>query len=514
MQLPITGDVFLEPANIELSEVMIHVSDDYLYDIVDKCRKKINESPDRISKIYFLLQTDMQGSPVEMMECYYNGFAGGHSIQKMSLKNGRIGLAEAPDHGFFLSENTANTLALLDLTNRDENLPALPLQFNLQKTKKYFSLRIESEYTDTSSFHIVFLPRIENGGFFSGEAWIDKSSYALLKINLQIDNATIHPFVPVWHEDSLSDVSLHFSESFSQKSYSFVPENISFSYRFSYHNNMLFRSERMNLTATETPDTAAQIKNVSTSGSLTFYDYENGFFLPHYKYDQEGSDYKKILSLPFNASFWSENQPLLYTEKQKSAIEFFNSNGVLINFRKNNAMKKVSRVAGNFFDGVNIPWSDTNRLALNQNNLESALRKDSLSESRSFRIDQYQLQTQIYLDENYSGDSVTHFSAAIFDLNNSYYNLNADHYTNCFLNIYFDLAEAARRKMEERLYANKYTVQQIDSIYSQTVAALSLQSEDFIKDSESGRNKNGLLKWNNFILESLGIDNMKIFGLK
>jgi hypothetical protein len=195
-------------------------------------------------------------------------------------------------------------------------------------------------------------------------------------------------------------------------------------------------------------------------------------------------------------------------------MEFFNSNGVLINYNPNAAMNKVSRVAGQFFQGVNIFWSDTLRISLAHGGLETVLRKDSLSKSSTFRIDQYHLETQLFLDINTIDDSISHFSASVFDVNKSFYNLSSELFTDCFLNIYFDITEVYRRNMEAALDTISYTAAQIDSVYAASVSNLKQQQELFIKESESGGNMKGLLKWNEYIFEMLEIDNMKIFGLK
>ena len=506
--------VLLEAASTMLSEVVVHGRNDFLFDLMDRCRKKIIASATSLSKVYFLMQTDIEGSPVEMMECYYNGSSNAHKLEKLSLKNGRVGIAETQDHQFFLSENTAHALALLNLTGENENLPGLPLQFNAAKQKKIFTANNDYSFSDSTSWHIVFSPREANGKFFSGEVWIDVVTYDLIKIILKIDNAYIHPFVPVWHEDALSNVSLFFSETFAKHNTGWYPENINFNYHLFYHSNMAFRAGKINAHITAVADTAERVKQISTSGSFTFYDFEKGFKLPFYEYDAEETDYRKILSIPFNASFWEGDPRLEYSEKQKQALSFFNANGVLINYRKNDAMKTVAKLGGKFFDGVNILWSDTNRLSLTENNLDSVLKKDSLSVSRTFRIDQYRLKTQLFFDINASGDSLSHLSAAIFDVKESFYNLPEEPFTNCFLNIYFDLAEVERRTLENVLLTQAFSILQMDSLYLMAKQRLSVQSEAFIKETESGQNPKGLLKWNNYILDNLGIDNMKIFGLK
>ena len=511
MQSPV---VFMEASGIELPEVKVDGNQSYLFKILDNCRKKIRASVDRHSKAYFVMQSDITGFPVEMMECYYNALTSTHKVKKLELKNGRIGLAETPDHGFFLSENTAHVLAQISLVEKNEYIPGLPFQLTEARLQKIYSLQDEFSFADDATYHIRFSPLEANGKFFNGEVWIDKNSYDLRKINLWVENTTTHPFEPVWHEDALSGVTLFFSETFSKLNDDWVPGNINFTCRLTYHANMEYRAKKINPGVDWGTDTAERVRVITTSGSYTFYDFDNGFILPYYDYGDGQSDYRKILSLPFNESFWSGDPHLLYTEKQKTALRFFNDNGVLINYRENNTMKTISRIAGEFFKGANLMWSDSNRLSFTKNNLDSLLKKDSLSAGSAFRVDQYKLKTQIFLDINPAGDSLSHFSAAVFDVGDSFYNLPPSATADCFLNILFDLAEIERRKMENVMAGNKLGIRQMDSVYASATAALNTQTAIFIKESESGQNLKGLLKWNQYAEDNLGIDNMKLFGLK
>jgi hypothetical protein len=509
-----TPMIELVPANYTLSEAVIHGNDNYLYTVVQQCRKKILSSDKHTSKVYFLMQTDILNSPAEILECYYNGTASAHALDKLSLKNGRIGLAETVNHGFFLSENTAHVLPMMDLVKENSGLPGLPFQMSERKLKKIYLIDVGPSPGDETILHIKFFPKHVEGKYFHGEAWIDKNTFDLMRINLSIDSAEVHPFVAVWHEDQLENVSLSFSETFTRKKDSILfPEHIHFSYTLSYHANMAYRANVM-MHLGPSPDTAERVQEIYTSGSLTFYDFDNSFYLPHYSYDEDATVYKKILSFPFNENFWKHEQLLLYTDKQQKAMQFFNANGVLINYRSNAAMNKVGHVAKQFFEGTNIFWTDSQRISLSHDGLQTALKKDSLSKTLTFRIDQYHLETQIFLDVNLEHDSVKHFSSSVFDVNKSFYNLPSEPFTDCLMNIYFDLTEVGRRKMESRLDSNSFTPPQIDSVYSVASTGLKQQQELFIKETESGMNAKGLSKWNDYIADILGIDNMKIFGLK
>ena len=149
---------------------------------------------------------------------------------------------------------------------------------------------------------------------------------------------------------------------------------------------------------------------------------------------------------------------------------------------------------------------------MNTNHLDSLLHKPA-STDQSFTSDRYHFKAQLFLDVNPAGDSILHFSASVFDVFGSYYNLPSDSSTDCFMNIYFDLCEIERRKMELVMNSHSWNAVQLDSIYQRATENFDKQSELYLKEVQAGKNKKESDKWNRYVLENLGIDNKKIFGL-
>ena len=81
---------------------------------------------------------------------------------------------------------------------------------------------------------------------------------------------------------------------------------------------------------------------------------------------------------------------------------------------------------------------------------------------------------------------------------------------NAFFNIYFDICEIERRKMEEKLKTNIYTVEQIDYVYKETIENMDILTKRYLKEVKLGENKKLFNKWNQYVLESLNIDNIKM----
>ena len=169
--------VGLERKDILLQELTVHADDDYLYDILDECRKKIlKEQTDRVSKVYYGIETQTKEQPIELLECYYNGYLKGATVTRLLLKNGRIGLAEL-DNRYFLTMNSSKAIGQINLTIKNDQYPAIPFQQRKKELKKLFILELSN--SDLEAYHIKFHPRRDFGENFSGEVWIEKKNLSL-----------------------------------------------------------------------------------------------------------------------------------------------------------------------------------------------------------------------------------------------------------------------------------------------------------------------------------------------
>ena len=315
--------VFLERTGIQLEELTVHADNDYLCDILDRCRRNILKNKRcRVAKVYYGIETQTEEQPIEMLECYYNGYLKGSFIENMLFRNGRIGLAEM-DQRYFLTLNSSLAISRIDLVRQDPDYPSNPLQFTKKRLKKMFSLTMEPG--ENGMYRIGFQPLEEVRSHFSGEMWIDRKSFSLVKIDLTIDDAVHHPFVPIFKIDRLSQVYIKISQTFKNDCSNSVPDHINFSYHFSY------KSVREN-PGSMTPSVIQ--REITTQGVLCFYDYDDPFIIPRFEYDANYDDYRKMSVIPFNKTFWDNANMLILTEKQKESIGFFADNGLLVNFEE------------------------------------------------------------------------------------------------------------------------------------------------------------------------------------
>jgi hypothetical protein len=259
---------------------------------------------------------------------------------------------------------------------------------------------------------------------------------------------------------------------------------------------------------------------VKSKGLMYFYDYNNQFYIPDFNFSEDQSDYRKISSLTYNASFWNSNTGLVYTDKMKKAIRYFKVNGYFLNYSSGlNNKSETNRyyrsdngetMDGQFYENTYLTWTNKTRLSLKKDGLKN----DTTQTNSQIKALLYQLKAQIFFDINPVGDSLQHYSICVFDVFDTYYNLPEEPFTNCFMNIYFDLFEIERRKMENILVQKKFSIAQMDSVYKQATFNLDRQTAEYFKQVERGKNFKQLEKWNDLVKQQLGIDNIAIFQIR
>lgn len=498
--------VLMNRKNILLGEVVIHSKDDYIFDILERCRKKLlMDQTRRTAKVFYGIETQAREQPVEQLECYYNAYLTGNRIDQLRFKNGRMGLAVLDDR-YFLTLNTSAAISRLNLTTRNENYPLNPLQLTKRELKKYY--RVEIAPGVDKMYTIKFRPRKKDISCFSGDVWIDHESFSLIKINLTIVNAAKHPLLPLFPVDSLSKVNLNIAFTFKQERDAVIPDHIDFNYDVAY------KSVREKPTVDRT---SVITRNIITKGLLYFYDYDDPFILPYFDYDNDFDDYRKMSFIPYNDFFWNNIFTLRHTEKQKENLRFFSGSGHLINFREGNYGKDFLKLNqgtdstfSKFYEWYYTFWSSHKRIRLNRNLSQNNVYPQEKI-NNSIQSNLYRLKVQILLDVIQSGDTVHCSSYTVFDAAKTIFHLPEEPYTTPFLNIYFDICEIERRKMETEIGLKPRTVARVDSIYKQTVENMETVTRQYLKEVHLGKNENSMRKWNEYVIKNLNIDNLSLF---
>lgn len=503
-ELPKTKDIMLKRKEFQLQEVVVHSSDEYLYEIVNQCRKKLLKNRnENVSKVYYGIGTQSGDLPVELLECYYNGNLNGISVNGLSLKNGRIGLAEM-DNRYFLTLNSSKGISQMSLLHQNNDYPSLPLQMNKREARKFFKLSLGS--VDNEIIHIIFSPKREMRSRFSGDLWIDKNTNTLLKADLRVINAVKHPFLPMFPADSICSLDLNISHTFKKEGLSNKPDHINFDYRITY------KSVR------DTPTVAIPSvvkRDLLSSGIIYFYDYWDPFILPYFEYNKDFDDYRKISIIPYNPFFWDNNNTLVLTQSQKEDLGFLANEGCLVNYREDNHGNDFLRIRHSdstiksLYESNYYFWSSEKRIQLNRSlNQNRIYPQEKINNSILSNL--YNLSVQIFLDVTKKEDKYNFISYTVFDAEKTFFHLEEEAETKAFLNIYFDICEIERRNMERQLNSSAGTIQIIDSIYHEAVSRKDEITKQYLKEVQLGREGVSLSKWNDYVREHLGIDNMKL----
>jgi hypothetical protein len=483
------GNVYLQVSEMLLEEVTVYSNNDFVYELLGKSRKAMMNSISRSAKAYYFLETEISGQPVELLECYYTAKLNNNRIQELGFKNGRVGVAPFIDR-YFVSLDISKAFTMLNLLYSDERMPSNPYQFNTKQLKKNYFLHLELSYDSLQPVYVIeFIAKNTDGLFFNGKVHVLKSTFLPLKIELRVQNTLHHPFRPLFPNSKISSVSMQINKNFEFKNDSCYVHHVDFNYKLNYV-------------------VQNQTRSVNSKGLMYFYDYYTSFYLPLFDYNAESDDYRKITGLSYNEAFWDLNTVLEYSKSMKLKRDYFEEEGLLINY-KNDGNHKQGIGQGSFFENNDLKWSDTLRLSLKGNGIANDTTEKATLAGETYRADRYALKAGIFLDVNPLGEGLQHFSTSVFKVNESYYHLKEDANTNCFINIYFDLVEIERRKMEVEIGKNPNSWSHIKGCYTKAIMEIETTGLKYFKEVERGHNKKKIEEWNQKVVEVLGIDNVK-----
>ncbi|HNW74854.1 MAG TPA: carboxypeptidase-like regulatory domain-containing protein [Bacteroidales bacterium] len=503
LQLPVTRlardpVIKLNRAGIQLAELVIHANDEYLYKILEKCRQRIlRDKRNHQAKVYYGISTSTREQPIELVECYYNGYLKGISVDSLLFRNGRVGCAEL-DQRYFLTLNTSKAVSQLSLTRKypDPHYPIIPLQLTGKALRNAYILTPEKSSSDMVC--IGFRPRSGFGKYFSGSVWIDLETKDIVKIKLETVNTSRHPFAPIYPGDRLDEVNLSINETFRKTETGNTLEQVRFSYSLTYHTT---RTPQGVITSGNSSS-----RRIETHGILFLYDYEEPFILPRFDYFSEYDDYHKMSIIPFNREFWSTSQVLVLSEEQKKELGFFTGKGVTLNFSESghgrDFLEQVhydSSLAKSYYTF----WDSTRQITLNRS-LPRNREYSPIKINGAIRTDLYRLEVQLLLDVTCINDSCFCRSYTVFDEWRSMFHLPWEAYTGTFINLYFDLYEKERRKMQCVLDSRKWTAVQVDSVYQSTLKSAKAVTNRYLGEVKTGENKKALEKWEEVVRKELG----------
>lgn len=440
---------------------------------------------------YYELRSFIDNQQLELVEAYYILDQDTYGPSAAKLKTGRLALAPR-NKRFFASQATATALISFQLTDPNNGFAYSP--FNVGKRpQKYFRFwladTVQAAAQDTL-LEIRFAPRKNDGKSFSGTVWVNPTTKFVSQLDLQCKHCVQHPFLPIFHVDSIKDFDLQLLCAFQNGAHGPVLSQIQANYAVHY-------SSRMHQT-----DTVDCI--LRTEAKLKVYAADSCFTEPYFTFEEGVCEYRQILAYPYASVFWKSNPEPWPVKAVQQRNQFYYEQATLRNQLLEDGQVAVNR----FFEHPFIQWSE-NRVLIREALPQSVETKPPNGDVSSL----YKLEVQLFADLIPTADSLMLLSTCVIDPYATFYHLPVDKYVNCFINMYFDLCEINRRNFETKCREEKLNTERLATLYKQTQQELELRLNDFLTQVERGQNRKAMLKWNAFILEQLGIDNVALFSL-
>lgn len=499
------SEVRLAPSRTELSAVQVVGRADALRDLVIACGKHMRQIGQYGGKVYFELETRTADRTVEGIECFYNGRFNGADIEALDLKQGRIGLL--PDKGrYVVNLNMSKGFMLLHPAERNSAFPATPLQFRSRKAlRRAFDLTVLSVTHDPDElYHIRFTPKDSSGTYFHGELWIDVGSATVRSLQLDCDSCARHPFQALVPSDELRGLSLHYRQTYVPWQGRSILSTIEMEYALTYHSGP--DDQRMAAMAQDFP----KDRRMRTKSIIHLYAPDEQFILPFFHYDAGQTDYRKVLSMPYDSAFWAEAPRLVPTDRQLKDQALFAKEGLLIG--NNRRLDGAGNSGRGFFESNYAFWSPKLRIGL-KGTMESAAYEPPVVGSFDVTANEVHLVAQLFLNVDRTEAGYRTFSATVFDGFSSYCHLADKHNADLLLNIFFDLCEIERRHMQAALDAPGLTLDRVHAIHAEAQNAMDHSTARFLKETRYGTDPKKMAQWNDRVRSELGVDNFALFGL-
>jgi hypothetical protein len=331
---------------------------------------------------------------------------------------------------------------------------------------------------------IDFNPKSNSKLYFEGKIFIEIDNLQIIKYELKIENSINQLFTSIDSFSTLDSLNVYLN-------YNYLPESMLVqSIVFSYDFNL----------------SSFPAQKIKTKSLFAFYDYNNPFVEAISKTESLEFDYQRILSIPYEKQFWEKNYFLPETKTGKDYTQFFKQQGLLIN---HDSITSLS----NYVRSPLIHWDKKNRLKLSQINDEIPFREYQSMDpySRSFlKAKELKIDCSVFLDSFKSGDSLIFISQTHFNSATSFITASSRNgYTLAYANMMFDLYEIHRTKLMSNLAGrNVSSLSEAEALYENQIEQLEEEIHQLKVQTNEGKRKKGLRKWNNKLYKITQIDNL------
>ena len=488
--------VYLKQKENMLNNVEIFASDQpYLAKILASVKKKTTKKVIP-SKVYYELKSFHDDQQIELLQGFYNADIKGYDIQDLSYKIGRVGLQYFNER-IFVSLQTSLSIVLMEMLEVSNLFPNQPLQYGKSKIMKKFDLKLVDKYAEESDtmFVISFKPRVSEKSNFYGKIWVTEVGNRVSKVEFNIEDASKHPFIPIFPDDTIHSVDLNITRTFEDVNNQQFWDKTYFNYAINYQSR------------------EGEPFSIFAEAVLYAYESENQYYIPDFQFPEVVHDYRKISAFPYNDFFWNEvakNQVILDDGEQEA---YYNDSLTLtmdeVFFNKKLKHNKFYYSPYVPWTGKRVLWRDLSQEQEENNNGISY--RSTISTVHTYSKE-YNLEVQLYFDIVDSADGMVQVSSAtIFDPFYSYMNLEITPKELCFINIFFDLVEVERRKMMVKINQSDRKKETVLAIYAAAKEKIEENSKDYFGEVFHGHNEEKMKRWNAKVSEELGIDNINIF---
>jgi hypothetical protein len=375
------------------------------------------------------------------------------------------------------------------------NIPSSAGNFSYHRLRKLFDIQIIQTSVEDGNKKMVlqFIARKDSTTLFSGIAWINFTEKTIEQLYFSIRDNSFFYLQPIFEGDKtdLTQVSLGFTFDNSDKGHPVI-DRVSLDY------SLIYTSLRLNNTI-----------KIASEGNLILYDYSNPFpeILPKGLLESQVNDYQKISCLPYDSVFWSSQIVTPQSDKQKSFIDYFRSNGILVNFSKS-----LDSITGSNY----IHWSANSDVSfIDIPNKAPSPKNHSLSIGMlpSVNAPDYppcDVICKIIVNPLNMIDSLHLSSITLLNRTDSYYLLGNSLKATVFINLVFDLYEEQRRELvttcNQLNKLHKLNLDEFQFIYSKALKQGNDTINIFKAETENGTSFEELDSWYSVISAKIGVD--------
>ena len=472
-----------------LQEIRIVSTSKTAFEILKQTQKTLQKNTEpQYGKAYLMINTTVDNEPIEFSQSFYSTIAYQGSLESLKFKSGQSYLSKMKNGRWFFNLDISKAFSMYSILQGNNLFPQNPFELSHRKVKKRFNLKVEE--SNSAYLRILFEPIEENSEYAKGEIWVHPQDFSLIKLILNgQDNKTI--FLPMGGIDITN-----------------TDYTISYNYKERDDKNRLSHIS-INYKTTVTDDSTSS--NVRSEAVLHIAKHNDSFFQPTLENASQISDYGLISLIPDTLIFTAlkDKNQIALTSYQQANLDALKSEG----HRFHGQIDGINDILKNNY----LNWSPKTRILIDHTKKKLDGRNVKSIEDRISRSnitsDNMNIEASIYLDMTKNNDEMIVETCSLLDMQKSFNHLSPSTLLQVYANIYFDLTEVYRQKLESRIKENSLTQEDILLAYSEINTELSKKQKTLMKAGLNRNNNTALERWNTYILDELGIDNFEKFGL-